>query len=172
MPEATDNRAAEALNSMDPEVLNAEGMAIDDAKTEGQGSKLSLEEGQREAQDLSKYLLGKSYFDCKEYARAAHVLKGCQSMKSKFLRSYSKYLVLSKCLFLTAGWREKERGRRRGGSGYVSTTGVIDSSRSLGYRTHVQSGGRGYNTRTREPSIFTIVRRIHIILVTSSMIKS
>ena len=120
MPEATENRAAEALNSMDSEVLNAEGMVIDDAKAEGQGSKLSLEEGQREAQDLSKYLLGKSYFDCKEYARAAHVLKGCQSMKSKFLRSYSKYLVLPKYLFLTAGWREEERGRRRGGSGYVS----------------------------------------------------
>jgi len=101
-----DCRAAEALNSMDPEVQNAVVMAIDDGKPVGESGRLSIEEGHREAQDLPKHLLGKSYFDCKEYARAAHALKDCQSMKSKFLRLYSKYLVIFQCLVLTAGGRE------------------------------------------------------------------
>jgi Anaphase promoting complex subunit 8 / Cdc23 len=99
--ERADGRAAEALNSMD-EVVIAEEMA---AEGNG-GSGLSVEEEHREAGDLPKYLLGKSYFDCKEYARAAHVLKGCQSMKSKFLRLYSKYLVLPIASNLTTGRRE------------------------------------------------------------------
>jgi hypothetical protein len=70
-----------------------ESMSID-SKGEGtSGLNLPQVELDRETQDLPKYLLGKSYFDCKEYDRAAYVLDDCQSLKSKFLRLYSKYLV-------------------------------------------------------------------------------
>lgn len=88
----TDDRAAEALNSMETEVKDGTGevMSIDSGQS---GTKPSQIEIDRETQDLPKYLLGKSYFDCKEYDRAAFTLNGCQSLKSKFLRLYSKYLV-------------------------------------------------------------------------------
>ncbi|CAA7396820.1 unnamed protein product [Spirodela intermedia] len=39
------------------------------------------------------YLLAKSYFDCKEYRRAAHVLRTQTSKKSIFLRCYALYLA-------------------------------------------------------------------------------
>lgn len=39
------------------------------------------------------YLLAKSYFDCREYKRAAHVLRDQVGRKSLFLRSYALYLV-------------------------------------------------------------------------------
>lgn len=39
------------------------------------------------------YLLAKSYFDCREYRRAAHVLRDQIGRKSLFLRSYALYLV-------------------------------------------------------------------------------
>jgi anaphase-promoting complex subunit 8 len=76
---------------MDAEVLNAaaESMPIDSPSP----AKLSQDEVNRETHDQSRYLLAKSYFDCKEYDRAAFALLGCQSMKSKFLRLYSKFLV-------------------------------------------------------------------------------
>jgi anaphase-promoting complex subunit 8 len=88
-----DNRAAEALNSMETEVKDGVGevMAID-SKGDG-GHKVAPIEVEREGHDLPKYLLGKSYFDCKEYNRAAFVLEGCKSLKSKYLRLYSKFLV-------------------------------------------------------------------------------
>lgn len=107
-----DGRAAEALNSMDEDVI-AEGVVDERRGTKG----LSVEEKQREARDLPKYLLGKSYFDCKEYARAAHLLKGCQSMKSNFLRLYSKYLVLPIVSHLTIDRRKTKRRGRRGSLG-------------------------------------------------------
>ena len=107
-----DGRAAEAMNSMDLEVVVATSghlMSIDssgDGIMVGQQSQVVLE-----TQDLPKYLLGKSYFDCKEYDRAAFVLAGCQSFKSKFLRLYSKFLVINSSMFLSRiGWREKEGG--------------------------------------------------------------
>src|SRR5579862_2946323 len=107
-----DVRAAEALNSMDDEVI-AEAVV-----DEGRGTRrLNVEEKQREARDLPKYLLGKSYFDCKEYARAAHLLKGCQSLKSNFLRLYSKYLVLPIVFYLTIERRKTKRGASRRGYG-------------------------------------------------------
>jgi Anaphase promoting complex subunit 8 / Cdc23 len=87
-------RAAEALTSMDlqgPE--GSESMLIDSSSKTSPLTKASQNELEREAQDLPKYFLGKSYFDCKEYERVAFVLKDCQSLKSKFLRLYSKYLV-------------------------------------------------------------------------------
>lgn len=43
--------------------------------------------------DSDFYLLAKSYFDCKEYRRAAHVLRDQAGRKSVFLRCYSLYLV-------------------------------------------------------------------------------
>lgn len=39
------------------------------------------------------YLLAKSYFDCREYKRAAHVLREQSGKKSVFLRLYALYLV-------------------------------------------------------------------------------
>ena len=43
--------------------------------------------------DADYYLLAKSYFDCKEYRRAAHVLRSQTSKKSVYLRCYALYLV-------------------------------------------------------------------------------
>jgi hypothetical protein len=37
--------------------------------------------------------LAKSYFDLKEYDRAAYFLRGCRSKKAYFLYMYSRYLV-------------------------------------------------------------------------------
>ena len=44
--------------------------------------------------DGDLYLLAKSYFDCREYRRASHVLRDQMSKKSVFLRCYALYLVL------------------------------------------------------------------------------
>ena len=88
------------MNSMDLEVVNVTVgplMSVDssgEGMMAGQQSQVDLE-----TQDLPKYLLGKSYFDCKEYDRAAFVLAGCQSLKSKFLRLYSKFLVTNSLIF-------------------------------------------------------------------------
>ncbi|KAI3985197.1 hypothetical protein MKX01_015131 [Papaver californicum] len=43
--------------------------------------------------DNDLYLLAKSYFDCKEYRRAAHVLRDQTGKKAVFLRSYAIYLA-------------------------------------------------------------------------------
>lgn len=50
---------------------------------------------QEDAQDLDALTLAKSYFDLKEYDRAAYFLKGCCSQKAYFLYMYSRYLVRS-----------------------------------------------------------------------------
>lgn len=46
-----------------------------------------------DAIDGDFYLLAKSYFDCREYRRAAHVLRDQTGKKSVFLRCYALYLV-------------------------------------------------------------------------------
>ena len=46
-----------------------------------------------EAIDGDFYLLAKSYFDCREYRRAAHVLRDQTGKKAVFLRCYALYLV-------------------------------------------------------------------------------
>ena len=43
------------------------------------------------------FCLGKSYFDSKEYSRAAHYLKDCKSSTAKFLYYYSRYMVRTYC---------------------------------------------------------------------------
>ncbi|GFZ12064.1 anaphase-promoting complex subunit 8 [Actinidia rufa] len=43
--------------------------------------------------DSDCYLLAKSYFDCREYRRAAHVLRDQTGKKAVFLRCYALYLV-------------------------------------------------------------------------------
>ncbi|CAN6916891.1 unnamed protein product [Brassica oleracea var. botrytis] len=43
--------------------------------------------------DGDLYLLAKSYFDCREYRRASHVLRDQMSKKSVFLRCYALYLA-------------------------------------------------------------------------------
>ena len=55
---------------------------------------------QEDAKDLDALTLAKSYFDLKEYDRAAHFLKECCSKKAYFLYMYSRYLVriYTRCL--------------------------------------------------------------------------
>ena len=48
---------------------------------------------QDDALDLDALCLAKSYFDLKEYDRAAFFLRGCRSQKAYFLYMYSRYLV-------------------------------------------------------------------------------
>ncbi|CAI2164392.1 12072_t:CDS:10 [Funneliformis geosporum] len=43
--------------------------------------------------EYDKYLLSKSYYDVKEFDRAAYFLESCKSSKCRFLRIYSKYLA-------------------------------------------------------------------------------
>ncbi|XDV39145.1 hypothetical protein PO909_008425 [Leuciscus waleckii] len=47
---------------------------------------------EEDAQDLDAFCLAKSYFDLKEYDRAAYFLRGCRSQKAYFLYMYSRYL--------------------------------------------------------------------------------
>lgn len=53
-----------------------------------------LPQEEDEVIDGDLYLLAKSYFDCREYRRASHVLRDQMSNKSLFLRCYALYLVL------------------------------------------------------------------------------
>ncbi|XP_040989326.1 anaphase-promoting complex subunit 8 [Juglans microcarpa x Juglans regia] len=46
-----------------------------------------------DAVDGDSYLLAKSYFDCREYRRAAHVLRDQTGKKSVFLRCYALHLA-------------------------------------------------------------------------------
>ncbi|ONK80372.1 uncharacterized protein A4U43_C01F16960 [Asparagus officinalis] len=43
--------------------------------------------------DADCYLLAKTYFDCREYRRAAHALRGQKGRKAVFLRCYALYLA-------------------------------------------------------------------------------
>ncbi|XP_005992446.1 cell division cycle protein 23 homolog isoform X1 [Latimeria chalumnae] len=47
---------------------------------------------EEDAQDLDAYTLAKSYFDLKEYDRAAYFLQSCKSQKAYFLYMYARYL--------------------------------------------------------------------------------
>jgi Anaphase promoting complex subunit 8 / Cdc23 len=100
-----DGRAAEAANGM---------QWTDDVTSEFDAGS-SAEEPALERDDLPKYLLGKAYFDCKEYERAAFVLTGCHSLKCKFLRLYAQFLVPSKpcAQYVTDAWRWARRERLR-----------------------------------------------------------
>lgn len=46
--------------------------------------------------DQDILILAKSYFDCKEFDRAAHVLKDCKGGDAKFLRLYSMLISVDK----------------------------------------------------------------------------
>lgn len=46
-----------------------------------------------EAVDNDYYLVGKSYFDCREYRRTAHMLRDQKGKKAVFLRCYALYLA-------------------------------------------------------------------------------
>ncbi|XP_027124895.1 anaphase-promoting complex subunit 8-like [Coffea arabica] len=50
-------------------------------------------EEENDAVESDFYLLAKSYFDCREYRRAAHVLREQTSKKAVFLRCYALYLA-------------------------------------------------------------------------------
>jgi hypothetical protein len=45
-------------------------------------------------QDDDALLLARSYFDTREYRRAAHALQGASGRKATFLRFYATYLVI------------------------------------------------------------------------------
>lgn len=46
--------------------------------------------------ELEELMLAKSYFDLKEYDRAAHFVKDCVNPKARFLYFYSRYLSIEK----------------------------------------------------------------------------
>eukprot|EP01060_Flectonema_neradi_P032372 TRINITY_DN5135_c0_g1_i1.p1 TRINITY_DN5135_c0_g1~~TRINITY_DN5135_c0_g1_i1.p1 ORF type:complete len:651 (+),score=93.45 TRINITY_DN5135_c0_g1_i1:35-1954(+) len=50
-------------------------------------------DGPTAPRDLGKYLLAKAAFDQREYLRAWHVTKGCQSPRPLFLHFYSRYMA-------------------------------------------------------------------------------
>ncbi|KAK6462754.1 anaphase promoting complex subunit 8 [Scheffersomyces coipomensis] len=50
----------------------------------------------QEMMDQTKFILAKSYFNCKEFDRAAGVLKGCKSGNALFLRLYAILLSVDK----------------------------------------------------------------------------
>ncbi|KAL6583875.1 anaphase-promoting complex component apc8 [Orobanche minor] len=54
---------------------------------------IRAEEYDYDMMDNDFYLLAKSYFDCREYRRSAHVLRDQSSKKSVFLRCYALYLA-------------------------------------------------------------------------------
>lgn len=54
---------------------------------------MGMEEYDHDPIDGDIYLLAKSYFDCREYRRAAHVLRDQTGKKAVFLRCYSLYLA-------------------------------------------------------------------------------
>ncbi|PIN05700.1 Anaphase-promoting complex (APC), Cdc23 subunit [Handroanthus impetiginosus] len=56
-------------------------------------SLVGAEEYDYDLMDSDFYLLAKSYFDCREYRRAAHVLRDQTSKKAVFLRCYALYLA-------------------------------------------------------------------------------
>ncbi|GAA6102099.1 cell division cycle protein 23 homolog isoform X1 [Tachysurus ichikawai] len=56
------------------------------------GGASSMERKLDEAHDLDALCLAKSYFDLKEYDRAAYFLRDCRSQKAYFLYMYSRYL--------------------------------------------------------------------------------
>jgi anaphase-promoting complex subunit 8 len=79
--------AAEQLVGISPEPL-ADGQASSSGRS-----------ARHPEDDHPLFLLGKSFFDMKEYRRAAFTLQALQGAKARFLRSYSLYL---------AGERRKE----------------------------------------------------------------
>lgn len=46
--------------------------------------------------DYDNYLLAKSYYDCKEYDRAAYFTRNCESSIPKFIHLYSTYMAKEK----------------------------------------------------------------------------
>lgn len=56
-------------------------------------SLMGLEEFDYDPVDSDFYLLAKSYFDCREFRRAAHVLRDQTGKKDVFLRCYALYLA-------------------------------------------------------------------------------
>lgn len=58
--------------------------------------------------DSDFYLLAKSYFDCKEYKRAAHVLRDQSGRKAVFLRCYASYMVCHALCFISLCFKLKK----------------------------------------------------------------
>jgi len=90
-------RLLEAVNSMQQPSTEDQLMVVREAphllKLGKESSSPSNEEEMLLAyHETNKIKLAKTYFDCKEYDRAAHVLKDCHSWKATFIKLYSMYI--------------------------------------------------------------------------------
>ncbi|QPG77069.1 hypothetical protein FOA43_004467 [Brettanomyces nanus] len=81
--------AAEALNGMSP-LTQEQIFAL--SQTKHSSAKKSNQLDPVQLKDAERILLASSYFNCKEFDRCGHVLKGCKSNKAVFLRLYAMYL--------------------------------------------------------------------------------
>ena len=96
-------RAAEAVTGLkEPHAVDIRDVpAASTPKTEQDVDMLSDKRLQQQEQvsnamdtdEGDTYALAKSYFDCREFGRAAFSLRQCVHAKSIFLRLYSKYMV-------------------------------------------------------------------------------
>ena len=85
--------AQSEIHAAQPHATPAEGTAADAggaAASPGNGDRHS---DANELEVADEVVLGKTFFDVREYRRAAHVLKGCTSGKGFFLRCHALYLV-------------------------------------------------------------------------------
>ncbi|CAG8509270.1 9952_t:CDS:10 [Paraglomus brasilianum] len=82
--------AAQTLASL-PKITTTTTAATSSSSLPLSSSYPSHSNADEEEQD--KYLLAKTYFDVKEFDRAAYVLNGCVGVKQRFLRVYAKYLA-------------------------------------------------------------------------------
>lgn len=74
------------------EALN--GLPEDNSKTEIEYP--ALMSSDKEKLDQDKFILAKSYFNCKEFDRAAYVLRNCKSGNALFLKLYSTLISVDK----------------------------------------------------------------------------
>ena len=101
-------RAAEQLVGLNEKVSGSSN--LDNAKVKERGglydlrarrtpeAGIEVEEDEDSDQDDDALLLGRSYFDTREYRRAAHALQGASGRKATFLRFYATYLVSLGCV--------------------------------------------------------------------------
>lgn len=67
---------------------------------------IAQQELEWEAQDHDMLAAARSFFEAKEFVRAAHWLRSCQSSKARFLSIYSEYMV-NELLSISVRWASK-----------------------------------------------------------------
>nr|CAG8489096.1 3763_t:CDS:10 [Entrophospora candida] len=86
--------AAETLSTMDTsDFIQSDGSSSMDNSQDKFTPQQNLEMTKIDQLEYDLYLLGKSYFDVKEFDRAAYFLEECKSSKCRFLKIYSKYMA-------------------------------------------------------------------------------